>query len=95
MPTVLTRAIPVVRILSLPNRQWEIRVNRASLPGSTSAVVGTVLIVAAIVIAVTSNHSNQWAVGIPIALAVVGVGLRVEAAILSSRSSEDRQPASR
>ena len=89
MPTVLTQVISVVMILSLPNCQWEIRVNRASLPGSTTAVVGTVLIVAGIIIGVISNGSNQWGIGVPIALAVVGVGLRIEAVILTSRSGED------
>jgi hypothetical protein len=43
--------------------------------------VGDVLTVAAIVIALVNNHTIQWAIGIPIVLAVVGVGLRIEAAI--------------
>jgi hypothetical protein len=63
-------------------------VKQASLAGSTTRVVANVLIVAAIVIAVISNHSVQWAVGIPIVLAIVGVGLRIEA-VLTRRSAED------
>jgi hypothetical protein len=60
-------------------------VSQASGAGSTTRVVGDVLTVAAIVIALVNNHTIQWAIGIPIVLAVVGVGLRIEAAI--SRSS--------
>jgi hypothetical protein len=56
-------------------------VSQAGRPGSTTQVVGGVLIVAAIVIALVNNHTTQWAIGIPIVLAVVGVGLRIEAAI--------------
>jgi len=60
-------------------------VSQASRPGSTTRFVGEILTIAAIVIALLNNHSIQWAIGIPIVLAVVGVGLRIEAAI--SRSS--------
>ena len=48
---------------------------------NTTRVVGDILTVAAIVIALVNNHTVQWAIGIPIVLAVVGVGLRIEAAI--------------
>jgi len=52
--------------------------------------VGLVCIVAAIVVALTNNDTYQWAVGVPIALAIVGAGLRIESAILASRSGVDR-----
>lgn len=58
--------------------------SQASRAGSTTRVVGDILTVAAIVIALTNNHTIQWAIGIPIVLAVVGVGLRIEAAISRS-----------
>jgi hypothetical protein len=61
-------------------------VTQASRTGTQTGVVGVVFIVAAIVIALISNDTYQWAVGIPIVLAVVGVGLRIEAAIRTSRS---------
>ena len=48
--------------------------------------MGGVLSVAAIVIALINNDSVQWAIGVPVVLAVVGVGLRIEAAI--GRSSQ-------
>jgi hypothetical protein len=48
-------------------------------------VVGTVFCTAAIVIALINNDTYTWAIGVPIVLAVVGVGLRIEA-VLSSRS---------
>lgn len=48
---------------------------------STTRVVGDVLTAVAIVIALVNNHTVQWAIGIPIVLAVVGVGLRIEASI--------------
>jgi hypothetical protein len=48
--------------------------------------VGDYFAAAAIVIALVNNDTYQWAIGIPIVLAVVGVGLRIEAAILVSRS---------
>ena len=54
---------------------------QASRAGSTTRVVGDVLIVAAIVIALVNNDTVRWAVGMPIVLAVLGVGLRIEAAI--------------
>jgi hypothetical protein len=47
-------------------------------------LVGTIFCAAAIVIAVVNNNTYTWAIGVPIVLAVVGVGLRIEAA-LSSR----------
>jgi len=43
-------------------------------------VLGTFLIIAAIVIGLINNDTYQWAIGIPVVLAVVGVGLRIEAA---------------
>ena len=49
-------------------------------------MVGDVLSAAAILIALVNNGTYKWAIGMPIVLAVVGVGLRVEAEILSSRS---------
>lgn len=52
--------------------------------GMTRAV-GTVFCIAAIVIALVNNNTHTWAIGVPIVLAVVGVGLRIEAA-LSRRS---------
>ena len=58
--------------------------SQASHAGSTTRVVGDIFTVAAIVIALTNNHTIQWAIGIPIVLAVVGVGLRIEAAISRS-----------
>jgi hypothetical protein len=60
--------------------------------GSTTRVLGDVLIVAAIVIAVISNHTIQWALGVPLVLAVVGVGLRIETAI--SRAAGTAAPRS-
>ena len=51
---------------------------------STTRVVSDILIVAAILIALVNNHTIQWAIGMPIVLAVVGVGLRIEAAISQS-----------
>lgn len=45
--------------------------------------MGDVLSVAAVVIAVLSNDSYRWAIGVPIVLAVIGVGLRIEAALVS------------
>jgi hypothetical protein len=61
-------------------------VSQASRAGSTTRVTGNVLTVAAILIALVNNHTIQWALGMPIVLAVVGVGLRIEAAI--SRSGQ-------
>jgi hypothetical protein len=51
-----------------------------------TGLAGNVLLAAAIVIALVNNDAYQWAIGIPVVLAVVGVGLRIEAAILISRS---------
>jgi hypothetical protein len=45
--------------------------------------MGTVFCVAAIVVALVNNHTYQWAIGVPVVLAVVGVGLRIEAALIS------------
>jgi hypothetical protein len=45
--------------------------------------VGDVLSAAAILIALINNDSYRFAIGLPIVLAVVGVGLRVEAALIS------------
>lgn len=59
--------------------------SQASGAGSARRAVGDILIVAAVVIAVISNHTVQWAVGVPVVLAIAGVGLWIEAAI--SRSS--------
>lgn len=47
--------------------------------------LGNVLIAAAAVVAIVNNHTYQWAICVPIVLAVVGVGLRIEA-VLTSRS---------
>ena len=58
--------------------------SKSSRAGTTTRVAGDVLTVAAIVIALVNNHTIQWAIGIPIVLAVVGVGLRIEAAISTS-----------
>ena len=44
-------------------------------------VVGDVVIALAMVVALVNNDTVRWAVGMPIVLAVVGVGLRIEAAI--------------
>ena len=57
-----------------------------SQTSGTEKLVGGVLSVAAIVIALINNDSAQWAIGVPVVLAVVGVGLRIEAAI--GRSSQ-------
>jgi hypothetical protein len=46
--------------------------------------VGDILIVAAIVIAVISNGTAQWAIGVPVVLAIAGAGLLIEAAISRS-----------
>jgi hypothetical protein len=48
-----------------------------------SQVVGDVLLGAAILVALINNDSIKWAIGVPIVLAVVGVGLRIEAALVS------------
>jgi len=56
-------------------------VSQASHARSTTWVVGNVLTVAAIVVALVNNDTIRWGIGIPIVLAVVGVGLRIEAAI--------------
>lgn len=60
--------------------------SQAGRARSTRRVVGDYFAAAAIVIALVNNDTYQWAIGIPIVLAVVGVGLRIEAAILVSRS---------
>ena len=44
-------------------------------------VLGTFLIIAAIVIGLINNDTYKWAIGIPVVLAVAGVGLRIEAAL--------------
>jgi len=47
-------------------------------------VVGDLLSFAAILIVMLSNDSSyKWAIGVPIVLAVIGVGLRIEAALVS------------
>lgn len=51
-------------------------------------VVGTVCCIAAVVIAVINNDTYRWAIGVPVALAVIGVGLRIEVA-LASRSGHN------
>jgi hypothetical protein len=58
-------------------------VSQATRAGSGTRFVGDILSAAAIVIAVLSNDSYRWAIGVPIVLAVVGVGLRIEAALIS------------
>ena len=78
---MLTRASSRRQALSLPEE--ETLVSQAS---GTGRLVGDVLSVAAIVIALINNDSVQWAIGVPVVLAVVGVGLRIEAAI--GRSSQ-------
>jgi hypothetical protein len=60
-------------------------VSQPAARGSATRVVGDVLTVAAVVIALVNNHTIQWAIGIPIVLAVAGVGLRIEAAISRPR----------
>jgi hypothetical protein len=60
-------------------------VDQASRGKSTTWVAGSVLSTAAVVIALVNNDTYQWAIGVPVVLAVVGVGLRIEAA-LTSRS---------
>jgi hypothetical protein len=44
--------------------------------------MGDILSAAAIVMALVNNRTYQWAIGVPIALAVVGVGLRIEAVLV-------------
>jgi hypothetical protein len=56
----------------------------ATRAGSTTRAAGGVLIAAAIVIALINNDTYKWAIATPIVLAVVGVGLRIEAAISRS-----------
>jgi hypothetical protein len=60
-------------------------VSQASPTGTTMRAVGDVLTLAAIVIALVNNDSIQWAIGVPIVLAIAGVGLRIEAVISRSR----------
>lgn len=59
--------------------------SQASRVGSKSSVVGDVLIAAAILVALVNNDTYQWAIGVPIVLAVLGAGLRIEAAVSRSR----------
>jgi hypothetical protein len=67
-------------------------VSQASRAGSTTRVVGDVLVVVAVVIALVNNDTIRWGIGVPIVLAVVGAGLRIEAAI--SRSGSTAPPRS-
>lgn len=62
--------------------------DRTISASTVTRVVGTAFCVAAILIALINNHTYQWAIGVPLVLAVVGVGLRIEA-MLTSRSQED------
>ena len=64
----------------------ETRVNQSSTTVRATRVAGNLLCAAAILIALVNNDTLRWAVGIPVVLAVVGVGLRIEAAIHLSRS---------
>ena len=60
------------------------QVSQVSRPASTNVVVGDLLSFAAILIVMLSNDSSyKWAIGVPIVLAVIGVGLRIEAALVS------------
>jgi hypothetical protein len=58
-------------------------VDRASTAHSMTRITGTVFCAAAILTALVNNHTSQWAIGVPIVLAVVGVGLRIEAVLVS------------
>ncbi len=59
--------------------------DQASRAKSVTRVLGSVLIVVAVLVALISNDTYQWAIGVPVVLAIVGVGLRIEA-VLTSRS---------
>ncbi|HSR85230.1 MAG TPA: hypothetical protein VLM11_13730 [Streptosporangiaceae bacterium] len=61
--------------------------SQAGRVGRRTRIVGDYLSGAAIVIALVNNDTLKWAIGLPIVLAIVGVGLRVEAAITTSRSA--------
>jgi len=63
---------------------------QASRARSSTRLVGDALSVAAVVIALVNNHTIQWAIGVPVVLAVVGVGLRIEAALVVGRPRQDR-----
>jgi len=63
---------------------------QASRARSSTRLVGDALSVAAVVIALVNNHTIQWAIGVPVVLAVVGVGLRIEAAQVVGRPRQDR-----
>lgn len=56
--------------------------DRASSVNSVTRILGTVLCGAAILIALVNNHTAQWAIGVPVVLAVLGVGLRIEAVLI-------------
>lgn len=60
--------------------------NEGSATVRATRVTGNVLCGAAILIAIISNDTYRWAIGVPIVLALVGVGLRIEAAMRLSRS---------
>ena len=66
--------------------------SQVSRAAELKVVVGNVLAAAAIVIAVINNGTYKWAIGLPIVLAVVGVGLRIEAALTSRWSSDSARP---
>jgi len=63
---------------------------QASRARSSRRLAGDALSVAAVVIALVNNHTIQWAIGVPVVLAVVGVGLRIEAALVVCRPRQDR-----
>jgi hypothetical protein len=65
-------------------------VTQDSRAWTTTRLAGDVLSVAAVLIALVNNHTIQWAIGTPIALALVGAGLRIEAAILTRRPDQAR-----
>jgi hypothetical protein len=60
--------------------------NQSSPKARAKRVAGNLLCAAAILIALVNNDTYRWAIGVPIVLAVVGVGLRIEAAMHLSRS---------
>jgi hypothetical protein len=61
-------------------------VSEARSSESAARIAGSILIAAAIVIAVVNNDTYRWAIAVPLVLAIVGVGLRIEAAIRVSQT---------
>jgi hypothetical protein len=53
---------------------------------SEARIGGTALIVIALILLIINN---PWAQAVAIVLAIIGVGLRIEAAIVTSRASSD------